>query len=347
MTGRERFVAAARGERGDRPPVWLMRQAGRYLPEYRELRARHSFWEVVQTPELAVEATLQPLRRFPLDAAIVFSDILVPLHLTVGVDMVPGRGPVVSTPFARDETVERIAGTDMRAATPWLAESVRRLTDELHPDTAVIGFAGAPATLAAYLVAGRAPRDLRHLKALAYQEPLLTRRLLGALADASAALLQQQIDAGVDAVQIFDSQAGALSPDDFDGLALPALRRVLDQIGRQVPVIYYSRGTASHLECLCHLSVDVLSIDASMRLVEARAEIPLKTSLQGNLDPAYLLAPPDVIRAEVRDMIRSAPKGGYIANLSQGITPDVPIEGVSAFVEAVTTCRAYRVQGRT
>lgn len=335
MDGRDRMIAACRGEDVDRPPVWLMRQAGRYLPEYRELRARHPFWEMVRTPSLAVEATLQPLRRFPVDAAIIFSDILVVLD-AIGADVVfeGSGGPVIRRRFASAEDLERAAHADVRTRIGYLGEAVAELCAAVHPHHAVIGFAGAPLTLAAYWAEGGASKDLRGLKGLFYRSPDLVTGLMDRLADAVADLLILQIEAGADLVQVFDTWAGLLAPDDYAAIAAPAVRRVVDRIGGRVPVLLYLRGAAAHLEAAAGTGADVLSIDASLGLADARRRCP-GVGLQGNLDPAWLLAPPDRLRARVRQMVRDAGPSGYIANLGQGLFPECPVEGVEAFVDAI------------
>ncbi len=341
MSSRQRLIAACKGEPTDRAPVWLMRQAGRYLPEYLALRAEHSFWEVVKTPELAVEAVLQPLRRFPLDAGIVFSDILVILEaMGAGVEFLKGKGPVLQKPFSGEDDLERLATTDIKTECAYLGQAVAGFYAELHPrDLAVIGFAVAPLTLAAYLIEGQSSRDLRHLKALAYSKPEQMQRLMDGLADAVAELLQMQIDAGADVVQVFDSWAGLLSPSDYEAIALPAARRAIEQVQGQVPVIYYLRGAASHLGQALTVGADTLSIDQSIDMADARMATPQNMALQGNLDCAHLFGPAERIRAEVRDLRRASRRGkrpgGWIANLGTGLVPDTPIAGVAAFVEAV------------
>ncbi len=318
--------------------MWLMRQAGRYLPEYRELRARHEFWDMVRTPELAVEVTLQPLRRMAVDAAIVFCDILViPEAMGAGVRYGDG-GPVLERPFRDAEDLERLADVDVERDVGYLAEAVRGLCAEVHPDRAVIGFAGAPLTLAAYLVEGGPSRDLRHLKALAYRRPDLARDLLAGLADKVVDLLRMQVRAGADLVQVFDSWAGLLSPDDYRELALPAVRRVMRGLERSgVPRVLYLRGAASHLPAAATAGAEVLAIDQSLSLSDARRIVGPGVALQGNLDPAELLGPEERIRRRVAAMIDAAGEGGYVVNLGQGVVPDLPVAGVEAFVDAVVS----------
>jgi len=336
MSPRERMLAACRAQRVDRPPVWLMRQAGRYLPEYLAVRAKHSFWEVVRTPELAVEVTLQPLRRYDVDAAIVFSDILV-IPEAMGAGVVYGKGgPTMTRPFEGEEDLARLNDVDVASSLDYVGGAVRLLSENIHPKLALIGFAGAPLTLASYLVEGGPSKDIRHLKALAYHDPDMARRLLFGLADKVADLLRLQVEAGADVVQVFDSWAGLLTPADYEALALPAVRRVFARIADlDVPKILYLRGAASHLEAAATAGADVLSIDQTLRLSDARARLGPDFPLQGNLDAAELLGPPERIRCRVQEQAAQTGGQAWIANLGQGLVPDIPPEGVKAYVDAV------------
>lgn len=320
----------------DRPPVWLMRQAGRYLPEYRELRAKHSFWEMVRTPELAVEVTLQPLRRYQLDAAIIFCDILViPDAMGAGVEY-PKGGPRLKRPFTGEDDIKRLSDVDVSTSLGYVADAVRLLSEHIHPEKALIGFAGAPLTLAAYLVEGAGSKDVRHLKALHYNSPDLLRRLLEGLADKVADLLRLQVEAGADLVQVFDSWAGLLSPADYQAIALPAVKRVFANLSDlNVPKVLYLRGAASHLGLAATAGADVISVDQSISLAAARKIVGPEVPLQGNLDPAVLLGPTDYINKAVLEQVKQGGKRGYIANLGQGIVPDLPPTGIGAFVDAV------------
>jgi len=316
--------------------VWLMRQAGRYLPEYQKLREKASFWHMVRTPDLAVEATLQPIRRFGMDAAILFSDIL-PLLSAMGVEVrYTDGGPVIHPPVRARGDLARLRPVDAQLHLDYVGETVRLLAGKLHPDVALIGFAGAPLTLAAYLVEGRASRDLQQIKALAYNQPELAHELLSLLADAVYDLLRFQIDCGVDAVQVFDTWAGLLSPEDYGELALPYARRVVERarkLGK--PVILYVRGAAAILEDAASSGCDVLSVDTSIRIQDARERLGPKVGLQGNMDPAELFSPPERIGERVRRLINATGGRGHILNLGQGVPPEAPVEGVSAFVRGV------------
>jgi len=320
-----------------------MRQAGRYLPEYQGLRAKASFWDMVRTPELAVEATMQPIRRFGMDAAILFSDIL-PVLGAMGVDVrYEEGGPVIDPPLRSEADLARLRPVDAKTDLAYVGEAVSLLAGELHPEVALIGFAGAPLTLAAYLIEGKGSRDLLRIKALAYNQPELVHHALSLLADAVVDLLRFQVENGVDAVQVFDTWSGLLSPEDYSDLALPYAKRVVQQI-RELgkPVILYVRGAAANLEAAASSGCDVLSVDSSIQLREARERLGPNVALQGNLDPAELFGPAERIRRRVRRLIDATSGRGHILNLGQGLAPNTPMEGVSEFVRGVQEWQEYR-----
>lgn len=336
MNGRERMLAAAGGRTTDRPPVWLMRQAGRYLPEYRKLRETHPFWEMVKTPDLAVEVTLQPIRRFGMDAAILFSDILT-IPDAMGIDIhFSEEGPVLSRQITSQTEYRSLKEVEISEAFDYVRRAVCKLCCELHPHTAVIGFAGAPFTLAAYMVAGKPSQDLDQIRMLADKEPDLYHALAGRIADTVTGLLRLQIEAGADVVQIFDTWAGRLSEDEYRRLALPYSRSIIEGLrGTGVPIILYLRNSGTHLDAAAASGCHTLSIDSTLEIATARARLNPKIALQGNFDPDLLHQPPEIIRQKVRAGIRSSRGGGYIANLGQGLNPQSPIDGVAAFVQAV------------
>jgi uroporphyrinogen decarboxylase len=313
-----------------------MRQAGRYLPEYRELRAKHSFWEMVRTPELAVEATLQPLRRYHMDAAILFCDILV-VQDAMGLDVRYEEGGPVIRPLIREASdLEHLRPVRAEQAFDYVGQTIERLCEALHPDTAVLGFAGAPFTLAAYMVEGGPSRSLNRLKALAYREPDLFDSICTRIADVVADLLALQIRAGADMVQLFDTWAWHLNPEDYERFALPYTQRVFERLaGLGAPRTLYLRNAAGHLEAAARSGCEVLSIDTSIRIGAARARLPDTIGLQGNFDPALLTADPTLIRKRVQATIRALRGSGYVVNLGQGLVPETPVEGVEAFVRAV------------
>jgi len=336
MTSRERFLAACRCQSTDRPPVWLMRQAGRYLPEYRELRARHDFQTLMHTPELAAEVTLQPLRRFPLDAAIVFSDILtVPEALGLSLNY-PEGGPVLSPRTENMAAIHKLDPAPIRSRLSYLGETMARLREALGEEKALLGFAGAPYTLATYMVEGGTAKHFRRIKTLAFTQPETLEKLLDILADAVLESLKLQIENGADAVQLFDTWAGELAPGDFRRFCLPYLQRIVRGLKPlRTPVIVYMNGVAPHFdELAAELDADVLGIDWRFPLARARVQRPKGLSLQGNLDPLELFGDPERIRRRAREIHEEmAGEPGHIMNLGHGILPETPIAGVAAFVE--------------
>jgi uroporphyrinogen decarboxylase len=330
-----RLLAALRGAQVDRPPVWVMRQAGRYLPEYRRVRAAAgSFLRLCTDPELAAEVTLQPIRRFGFDAAIIFSDILLPLsRLGVEFAFPDEGGPRLPAPLATPEAWNRLeaAGDGGMAH---LAETIARVRAALPEDVTLIGFAGAPWTLASYLVEGGTSRDHAVTKAALLSSPEAFDRLLDVLADAMAAYLRVQIAAGVQVVQVFDSWAGTLSAADYRRHVLPSLSGLLRDLDGTVPRIVYAGGSVHLLGELSDVSCEAVSVDWRTPLSQAAELLPGK-AVQGNLDPAVLLAGPEAIREAVVTMLATAPTRGYVANLGHGILPNTPIASVDAFLAAV------------
>jgi uroporphyrinogen decarboxylase len=332
---RARFARAARGVPVDRPPVWLMRQAGRYLPEYRELRARVDFLALCRDPGLACEVSLQPFRRFGMDGVVVFSDILLPLAGT-GLSLAFDPGPRVRHPVSPDTGLRCLAG-DIDAALEPTCEAIRRLRAELGESAAVIGFAGAPWTLAAYASETRLSRDLEVLAALSHSEPGFVDELLERMAQICAGALRLQLEAGADALQIFDTWAGVLEARRFERLAGRALRRVLALLpASRPPLILFARGAAHLVDALAGIGADAISLDWRVDLAHAAARVGRRVSLQGNLEPSALAAPPAQIESAVRELIEAGRAArGHIVNLGHGVLPSTPIEGVAAFVGAV------------
>jgi uroporphyrinogen decarboxylase len=330
------LLRAAAGEPLSRPPVWFMRQAGRSLPEYRALRAGTSMLQACRTPELVTEITLQPVRRHRVDAAIFFSDIVVPL-VAVGLDIeiVPGTGPVVAEPVRRAADVARIRPLEP-ADVPDIAESVGRLVGELA-GVPLIGFAGAPYTLASYLIEGGPSRDHARTKALMYSEPALWHALLDRLAGISAAFLQVQLAAGAAAVQLFDSWAGGLSAADYAEYVLPHSRTVFAALAdHNVPKIHFGVGTGELLELMRSAGANVVGVDWRTPLDVAAARIGGRTPVQGNLDPAVLLAGWPVVERAVRRVVAEGRRcPGHIFNLGHGVLPDTDPDVLSRVVELV------------
>ena len=328
------MLRACRGEPVDRPPVWLMRQAGRYLPEYRALKEKHSFLELAGHPSHATEISLHPWRRFGVDGVVVFSDILIPL-MGLGIELDFAPGPIVANPFEGAADLARLDGDPGAAMAP-TCEAIRRLKSELGDGAAVIGFAGAPWTLAAYACEQRLSRDLEKLCGLAYREPGLVDDLLERMASVTAQTLAVQIEAGADVVQIFDTWAGVLSVPRFERFAGRALRRVLELLPEDgPPVIVFARGAAHLTDALAALGADVVSLDWRVDLAEAAARIGQRVSLQGNLEPNALAGPTAEIERAVAELIEAGRKArGHVLNLGHGVLPSIPVESVAAFVRA-------------
>ncbi len=329
------FMRAFRGEATPRRPLWIMRQAGRYLPEYRALKERHSFEQICAEPELAVEVTLQPLRRFPLDAAIVFADLVTPLA-ALGVDFRFDPGPVIGSPVRTAGDIERLREPVAGEIAPATIEALRLLRRELPAGTALLGFAGAPWSLAAYLTEGRGKEGFPTIRSMAAAAPDSLDRLLTRLARLSAAYAIDQHRAGADAVQIFDTWAGLLSLADWKRIVRPHLLWLLEEIGRAgVPRILFLLDAPHLLEAAVELPAEALAIDWRLDLAEVRRKVGPERALQGNLDPAILLAGPETTAREARALLARVPSRGHIANLGHGILPDTPIASVEAFVDAV------------
>jgi uroporphyrinogen decarboxylase len=329
------FLAACRREPVGRTPVWFMRQAGRSLPEYRELRGSGSILDAVRDVPLAIEATVQPVRRYGVDAAIVFSDIMVPLQAAgVGLEIVSGTGPVVADPVRDRKGVARIGRFDPDAAA-FVAETVRGVTKEV--DVPVIGFAGAPFTLASYLVEGGPSRDQSRTRALMHSEPETWFALADRLAEISLASLIQQIDAGAAAVQLFDSWAGSLSRADYERFALGPTRRILEGLASfAVPRIAFGLGTGEFLDLMADAGADVIGVDWRIPLDESARRLGPRVSLQGNLDPALCLAGYAAAAAEARDVLaRGRRAAGHIFNLGHGVLPETDPGVLAALVDLV------------
>jgi uroporphyrinogen decarboxylase len=326
------FLAAAAGADTDTAPVWLMRQAGRYLPEYRDLKDRYGFWQMVRTPELAAEVTLQPLRRFPMDAAILFSDIMTPLP-PMGVAIEFDPGPVITAPVTTSADVAALVLPEQEETAPFVAEAIKMIASATK--TPLLGLAGAPLTLAAYLVQGSGGGDYAAFRGWLRAEPQAAADLLDVLTEVTIRYLSMQIDAGVHAVQLFDSWAGVHDTETYRAYGAPYVRRVLDALERPgTPRIYLAVG-ASHLyPQLAELPAEVLSIDWRVPLDQARAILGAK-ALQGNLDPAVLFAPPDVLIAEVERTLRSGLGGPHVFNLGHGVLPGTPIDSIARLVDTV------------
>ena len=331
------LLRAARGLPAERVPVWFMRQAGRSLPEYRAVRGEGSILDAIHDPALSAEITLQPVRRYGVDAAILYSDIVVPAHAVgFGVDVSPGLGPVVTEPFRSAADLDRLRPFEPDVDAPYVAETIRLAVRELGTATPLIGFAGAPVTVASYLVEGRPSRTYGKTKALMHGDPDLWRRLLDRLADLAIASLLAQIDAGASAIQLFDSWAGALSPDVYEDLVLPASAKVFDAVAATgVPRIHFGVGTGELLPLMGAAGADVVGVDWRVPLDVARTRVPGK-AVQGNLDPAVCLAPWPVVAERTRDVLRrNGGRPGHIFNLGHGVLPELDPGVLKAVVDLV------------
>jgi len=318
-------------------PVWLMRQAGRYLPEYRAMRERYGFLELCRNPEAATEVTLQPVSRLGVDAAILFADILLLLEpLGVGLEFARGEGPVIRHPIRSEADVARLEPIDVEASVGFVFETVRRVRQALPPTVPLIGFAGAPFTVASYLVEGGPSRDYLATKRLMYEAPEAWHRLLELLAAATARYLNGQIAAGAQLVQLFDSWVGVLAPDDYRAFVQPHTRAVIQKLTPGVPVIHFGTGTAALLPLMRAAGGDVIGLDWRVDLDTAWDAVGHDVGVQGNLDPAVLLARPAAIRERVKAILdRAGGRPGHVFNLGHGVLQETPVEHVQALIEIV------------
>jgi uroporphyrinogen decarboxylase len=335
------FLHACRFEPTERVPVWIMRQAGRYLPEYQAVRARHTFLEICKTPELAAEVSIQPHRVLGVDAIIVFSDILIVAEaMGLALD-VPDSGPVLSNPVRDLAAVGQLRDFDPERETRFVGDAVRAICKEVGPTVPVVGFAAAPWTLACYMIEGRTRGDISRAKQMLRDEPQVVRELLERIARATAGYLKSQIAAGAAVVQLFDTWAGELSAEEYDEFELPATQMVLHALGAvSTPKILFAKGSARHLESMAKSGADVLSVDWNTDLAQARRKLGTRVALQGNVDPSVLLGPSDGIRRAAREAIEKTGGAGHILNLGHGILPTTPVESARAFVQAGKTALA-------
>ncbi len=339
----DRLLRAIRHEPVDMTPIWIMRQAGRYLPEYREIR-KHAgnFMTLCKTPELACEVTLQPLKRFPLDAAILFSDILtIPDAMGLGLYFVEGEGPQFERPIRTARDVAALCVPDPESELRYVLDTIRMIQHELVGKVPLIGFCGSPWTLATYMLEGRANKNFTRVKAIHREQPALLHALLETLAKAVAQHLNAQIEAGVQVVMLFDTWGGMLDTKNYQEFSLRYIQQVISYLlqkheGQQIPLILFTKEGGQWLELMANVGCDAISVDWQVHLGKARLQVGKKVALQGNMDPSLLLKTPDIIHANVERILAEYGKGsGHIFNLSHGITPDVPPENVAALIDAV------------
>lgn len=332
------LLQAARGEQVHRPPVWMMRQAGRYMKAYRDLRDKYpSFRDRSEKTDIAVEISLQPFRAFEPDGVILFSDILTPLPgLGINFDIVESCGPIIDPPIRTLEQVEQLRPLEPEVSQPFIKEILQILRQEVGNKATVLGFAGAPWTLAAYAIEGKSSKDYTVIKSMAFSEPAILHQFLGKLADAIAVYIRYQIDSGAQVVQLFDSWAGQLSPQDYETFALPYQRRVVDQVKQthpETPLILYINGSAGLLERMPQAGVDIVSVDWTVDIAEARVRMGSEVGVQGNIDPCVLFGSQEFIQERILETIRKAGNKRHILNLGHGVLQNTPEENVAFFFE--------------
>ncbi len=339
----DRFLRALMRQPVDVTPVWMMRQAGRYLPEYRETRKKAgSFMDLCTNPELACEVTLQPLERFPLDAAILFSDILtIPDAMGLGLYFAEGEGPRFKTPLRDEKQIQALGVPDPETELRYVMDAVRTIRRELDGRVPLIGFSGSPWTLATYMVEGASSKDFRTIKAMLYERPELLDQLLDTVSQSVALYLNAQIAAGAQTVMIFDTWGGALTPSDYCRFSLKPMENIIRTLqrendGRKVPVILFTKNGGQWLEAMTDTGADALGLDWTTDLSDARRRVGAQVALQGNLDPSVLYASPKTIRAQVGKVLASFGKGeGHVFNLGHGVLPGINPEHAGAMIEAV------------
>ncbi|MBS1495731.1 MAG: uroporphyrinogen decarboxylase [Bacteroidetes bacterium] len=341
MIQNDLLLRALKGEKTERVPVWMMRQAGRYLPDYLKLKARYDFFTRVQTPELAAEITLQPIDQVGVDAAIIFSDILViPQAMGLQVLMEEGKGPLLPSVIQEQKDVDALRTDTVEEKLQYVMDALTLTKKELNGRVPLIGFAGAPWTLLCYMVEGKGSKTWDKAKEFAYTQPLVAHHLLQKITDITIQYLKAQVKAGADTLQVFDSWAGALSPADFKAFSQPYLLQIASALKNDAPVILFPKGAWYALQDLSESSAAGIGIDWCISPQMARTFTNNKITLQGNFDPSKLLAPIPEIKKAVKEMIDSFGSQRYIANLGHGIMPNVPVSHARAFVEAV---KEYRV----
>jgi uroporphyrinogen decarboxylase len=332
------LLRAANGEELNRPPVWMMRQAGRYMKAYRDLREKYpSFRERSEIPEVAVEVSLQPWRAFQPDGVILFSDIVTPLPgLGIEMDIAEGKGPIIQSPIRSQEQVDRLHTLEPAESLPFIKQILQALRQEVGDKSTVLGFVGAPWTLAAYAVEGKGSKSYSVIKGMAFSDPRILHQLLAKFADAIATYARYQIDCGAQVVQMFDSWAGQLSPQDYETFALPYQQRVFRQVKSthpDTPLILLVSGSAGVLEKMALSGADIVTVDWTVDMADARTRLGKDVKVQGNLDPGVLFGSKEFIRDRIEDTVRKAGNRGHILNLGHGVLPNTPEENVAFFFE--------------
>jgi len=331
------FLMACRKQPTEFTPIWLMRQAGRYMKEYRTLRKKYSFLEMCKNPEIAAQVTLQPIEKFKLDAAIIFSDILIPLEpMGVEFEFAKGEGPVFHHPVREMKDIEKLRVIEPEEEVPFLIKAIRMVRKELEGKIPLIGFSGAPFTLASYIIEGGHSKNYVLTKGMMYQNRPAWDALMDKISDVLIQYLNAQIRAGVQAVQLFDSWVGCLSPTDYEEYVLPYSKRVIDGVDKSVSLIHFATSNSTLLELMKRAGGDVIGLDWRVDIGEAWARLGYEVAIQGNLDPVILFGSVDLIKKEVKRILdRVGGRPGHIFNLGHGILPTTPVENVAALVEAV------------
>jgi uroporphyrinogen decarboxylase len=337
MIKNDLFLKALKGETVERPPVWMMRQAGRYLPEFMELKHKYDFFTRCQTPELASEITVQPIRRYGMDAAILFSDILViPQAMNIDVEMKPGVGPWLPTPIRTPKQVENdVIVPNIDETLGYVMDAITMTKEKLNDEVPLIGFAGSPWTILCYCVQGQGSKNFDKAKEFCFTQPVAAHLLLQKITDTTIAYLKRKVEAGVNAVQVFDSWGGMLSPVDYQEFSWQYIQQIIDALKDHAPVIAFGKGCWFALDEMSKSGASALGVDWTITPENARKFTNNNITLQGNFDPTRLFSPPKEIKRMVTEMIDAFGKDKYIVNLGHGILPNIPIENAGAFIEAV------------
>ena len=341
MIQNDLFLRALKGETVERPPVWMMRQAGRYLPDFMKLKAKYDFFTRCQTPELATEITVMPIEQIGTDAAILFSDILVVLQaMNIEVEMKAEVGPWIPTPIRSEKELNEVIVPDAEVALSYVIEAVKMTKQALNGQVPLIGFAGSPWTLLCYAVQGQGSKNFDKAKAFCFSQPELAHRLLQMITNTTIDYLKAKVAAGVDAVQLFDSWGGLLSPEDYNIFSWPYIQQIVTALKDDIPVIVFGKGCWFALHDMAKSGASALGVDWTCSARNARYLSGGQITLQGNFDPSRLLSPIPTIKSEVKKMIDGFGKDRYIVNLGHGILPNIPVDHAQAFVDAV---KEYKV----
>ncbi|GGG39671.1 uroporphyrinogen decarboxylase [Croceivirga lutea] len=336
MIKNDLFLRALKGETVTRPPVWMMRQAGRYLPEFMELKNKYDFFTRCQTPELASEITVQPIRRYGMDAAILFSDILViPQAMNIDVEMKPNFGPYLPNPIRNEADLANVIVPDIQDSLGYVLDAIKMTKEKLNNEIPLIGFAGSPWTILCYCVQGQGSKNFDLAKGLCFSDPKTAHALLQKITDTTIAYLKEKVKAGCNAIQVFDSWGGMLSPVDYQEFSMQYMQQIVDALKDEIPVILFGKGCWFALNDMAKSGASALGVDWTCSPKNARYLSGGQITLQGNFDPSRLLSPPAAIKKMVKQMIDEFGKDRYIVNLGHGILPNIPIENAGAFIEAV------------